>query len=85
MGYEWSYSMRLRPHGHYLHLASQLKMELYLLHVDSKELDSSVGIVIRLRIGQLRNLGLITVMGKKFSSPQHSDQFWYPPSPICGG
>jgi hypothetical protein len=36
MGYEWSYSMRLRPHGHYLHLASQLKMELYLLHVDSK-------------------------------------------------
>jgi len=28
---------------------------------------------------------LITVMGKKFSSPQHSDQFWYPPSPICGG
>jgi len=73
----------LRPRGHYLHLAPQLKMELYLLHVDSKELDSSV-IVIRLQIGQLRNVGLISVMGRKFSSPQHSDQFWYPPSPFCG-
>jgi len=82
MGYEWSYSMCLRPHGHYLHLAPQLKMELYLLHVDSKELDSSV---IRLQIGQLRNLGLITVMGRKFSSPHHSDQFWNPPSPLCSG
>jgi hypothetical protein len=37
VGYEWSHSMCLRPHGHYLHLAPQLKMELYLLHVDSKE------------------------------------------------
>jgi len=28
---------------------------------------------------------LITVMGRKFSSPQHSDQFWNPPSHLCGG
>ena len=77
--------MCLRPHGHYLHLAPQLKMELYLLHVDNKELDSSVGIVIRLQLGQLKNVGLITVMGRKFSSPQHSDQFWNPPSHLCGG
>lgn len=60
-------------------------MELYLLHVDSKELDSSVAIVIRLQIGKLRNLGLITVMGRMFSSPQHSAQFWNPPSPLCSG